>query len=53
MLKKEPIQNKRCMSCRFCSWYEEYKNYYCDIRGCNENSLFVEYQGKFINGKWI
>ena len=52
MYKQEPIQNEKCTACRFCSWHEEYQAYRCNIRGCIENSLFVEYQGKYVDGKW-
>ena len=53
MYKHEPIQNQKCFECRFCLWYEEYPKYRCGIRGCKDNSLFVEFQCKYVNGEWI
>lgn len=45
MYKSEPneIQNKKCFSCKFCVWSKERRKYVCDIKGCYENSKFIEF----------
>ena len=50
--KTEKIQNDKCFACRFCLWYDNLQEYRCSIKGCIENSSFVRYQGKYINGQW-
>ena len=49
------LQNDKCLACRFCSWYEEYQEYKCDIKGCYENSKFIEYKCIFDKKReiWI
>ena len=39
----DPIQNEKCDACMFCVWDAERKKYVCEIRGCYENSKFVEF----------
>lgn len=39
----EPIQNELCYGCKFCLWDNEYKRYVCVIRGCFDNSKYVEF----------
>lgn len=40
----QPLQNDKCFSCKFCLWDDERKQYYCDIKGCYNNSCFVKYE---------
>lgn len=37
------IQNEKCDSCMFCVWNSERKKYVCDIKGCYENSKYIEF----------
>lgn len=48
----EPLQNDKCHGCRFCWWFDEYQQYACGVKGCYENSKYVEYQGIYENGEW-
>ena len=45
MYKRKPdeIQNDKCFGCMFCVWNEERHKYVCDIKGCYENSKYIEY----------
>ncbi len=43
------LQNHKCFGCKFCLWYSDHHSYYCSIKGCWENSKYVEY--KFIYEK--
>jgi hypothetical protein len=55
MYNTEPdeIQNEKCVSCRFCVWSYDRQKYVCDIKGCYDNSKYIEYQGIYRNGQWI
>lgn len=37
------IQNEKCDSCMFCVWNAERKKYVCDVKGCYENSKYIEF----------
>lgn len=39
----EPLQNKKCSGCRFCLYDYDYKDYKCTIKGCVDNSKYIEY----------
>lgn len=39
----DPIQNEHCYGCEFYNWDAERKEYVCGIKGCYENSKFVEF----------
>ena len=49
----DELQNEKCLSCRFCVWSYDRKDYVCDIKGCFENCCFIEYKGEYVNSKWI
>lgn len=40
----DDIQNDKCVACKFYAWDEERQEYVCDIKGCYENSKFVEWK---------
>ena len=42
--KPEELQNRKCLECKFCVWDDERCEYVCDIKGCYENSKFVEFK---------
>ena len=46
MFKRNPndIQNQKCFGCAFCVWDEERQKYVCDIKGCYENSKYIEFE---------
>lgn len=46
MFKQNPndIQNQKCFGCTFCGWDEERRKYVCDIKGCYENSKYIEFK---------
>lgn len=46
MFKQNPndIQNNKCFACMFCVWNEERQKYVCDIKGCFENSKYIEFE---------
>ena len=48
MFKQDPndIQNNKCAGCMFCVWNEERRKYVCDIKGCYENSKYIEFKIK-------
>lgn len=39
----EPIQNDKCVACKFCGWDSERKEDACSIKGCWHNSKFVPF----------
>lgn len=40
----EELQNQKCLGCKFCLWDYDRQEYVCIIRGCYENSKYVEYR---------
>lgn len=41
--KAEKLQNKKCLSCKFCEYYYDYSNYMCSIKGCYNNSKYKSF----------
>jgi len=46
----ENIQNEKCDSCMFCVWNSERKQYVCDVKGCYENSKYIEFSWDKFKG---
>ena len=47
----ENIQNEKCDSCMFCVWNSERKQYVCDVKGCYENSKYIEFSWDKFKGQ--
>ena len=41
---EKPTIGGKCLSCRFCLWYDYMQHYACSIRGCYEYSKYIEFQ---------
>lgn len=42
--KYTPLKGKKCLSCKFCIWDEERREYVCEIKGCYEYSKYELYE---------
>ena len=49
----EPLQNRKCLGCKFCLYDYDCQGYKCTIRGCYENSKYVEYAPDFNNKRIV
>ena len=45
------IQNEKCDNCMFCVWNSERKKYVCDVKGCYENSKYIEFSWDKLKGQ--
>ena len=41
--KPDNLQNEKCFLCKFCLWDEERRTEVCDVKGCYNNSKFIQY----------
>ena len=41
---ENPIINDKCYDCRFCRYSDSYHDFKCMVKGCYENSKFVEFK---------
>ena len=40
----DELQNDKCFGCKFCVWDEERHTEVCEVKGCYENTKYVEYR---------